>query len=287
MRYQHFSPLKAGVGLLSLPHSFLSFGFLLKAGSSALITRELTARRGTFVTAAAAAAAAAVTMSSTSDASEVRASAHWEGHWSGGLNKGDLWDTGVVSPALQKLLDEGVLPKGRSLVPGCGRGYDAIAFGKSGYDSTGLDLSPTGVEQAKALLAEQKGEEMNGQVDFRSGDFFKFSPEQEGKFDVILDYTFLCALDPSARNDWADHMVALLRPEGELVTLIFPIVEKDGGPPFAVSETMVSGLLEPRGLKAVHLEKLPPSLCHKGREGKTALGRWRFSSSAKTFTESS
>lgn len=47
-------------------------------------------------------------MSSTSDASEVRASPHWEGHWSSGLNKGDLWDTGVVSPALQKLLDEGV-----------------------------------------------------------------------------------------------------------------------------------------------------------------------------------
>lgn len=50
------------------------------------------------------------------------------------------------------------------MVPGCGRGYDAIAFGKSGYDSTGLDLSPTGVEQAKALLAEQKGEEMSGKV---------------------------------------------------------------------------------------------------------------------------
>lgn len=58
----------------------------------------------------------------------------------------------------------GVLPKGRSLVPGCGRGYDAIAFGKSGYDSTGLDLSPTGVERAEALLAEQKGGGMNGKV---------------------------------------------------------------------------------------------------------------------------
>lgn len=57
-----------------------------------------------------------------------------------------------------------MLPKGRALVPGCGRGYDAIAFGKSGYDSTGLDLSPTGVEQAKALLAEQNEEEMNGKV---------------------------------------------------------------------------------------------------------------------------
>lgn len=28
-------------------------------------------------------------------------------------------------------------------------------------------------------------------VMFRSGDFFKFSAKEEGKFDVILDYTFL------------------------------------------------------------------------------------------------
>lgn len=45
--------------------------------------------------------------SSMGTSSEVRASSRWEGFWSGGLDKGDMWDTGVVSPALQKLLDEG------------------------------------------------------------------------------------------------------------------------------------------------------------------------------------
>lgn len=52
---------------------------------------------------------------------------------------------------------------------------------------------------------------------------------------------------------------------------------QEGGPPFAMSESLVSSLLEPRGFQAVHLEKLPASLCHEGRDGKTALGRWRFS----------
>lgn len=33
--------------------------------------------------------------------------------------------------------------------------------------------------------------DLGPQVQFRSGDFFKFSPEEEGKFDVVLDYTFL------------------------------------------------------------------------------------------------
>lgn len=40
---------------------------------------------------------------------------------------------------------------------------------------------------------------------------------------------FGSALDPSAREDWADHMASLLNAEGELVTLIFPIVEKVRG----------------------------------------------------------
>lgn len=52
-----------------------------------------------------------------------------------------------------------------------------------------------------------------------------------------------------------------------------------------MSEELVSSLLEPRGLEAVHLEKLPASLCHPGREGKTSLGRWRFPSSATANAE--
>lgn len=52
--------------------------------------------------------------SSMSTASEMGASPRWEGHWSAGLNKGDIWDAGVVSPALQELLDEGV--KGRTFL---------------------------------------------------------------------------------------------------------------------------------------------------------------------------
>lgn len=48
-------------------------------------------------------------------------------------------------------------------MPGCGRGYDTVAFGKSGFDSIGLDLSPTGIEQANKLLAETKGQ-LSGKV---------------------------------------------------------------------------------------------------------------------------
>ncbi|CAM9997279.1 unnamed protein product, partial [Choristocarpus tenellus] len=124
---------------------------------------------------------------------DVHASPEWEERWTAGVGKGDYWDTGFASPALIDLLEKGAfntLPKGRALVPGCGRGYEAVAFGRYGYDSIGLDLSPTGILQAQKNLEEEKNP-LTGKVEFRSGDFFKFRPEEEGKFDVILDYTFL------------------------------------------------------------------------------------------------
>jgi hypothetical protein len=42
----------------------------------------------------------------------------WEKQWSAGLSKHQAFDKGGTSPALQQLLDQGVLPKGRALVPG-------------------------------------------------------------------------------------------------------------------------------------------------------------------------
>ena len=47
---------------------------------------------------------------SASALSEAGAHPRWEEYWSAGVDVGDKWDTGTVSPALQKLLDEGMQP---------------------------------------------------------------------------------------------------------------------------------------------------------------------------------
>ena len=61
------------------------------------------------------------------------------------------------------------------------------------------------------------------------GDFFEFSPT-EGRFDVVFDYTFLCAMPPSLREKWAQKMSKLVKTNtGRLVTLIFPIGDFKGG----------------------------------------------------------
>jgi hypothetical protein len=47
-----------------------------------------------------------------------------------------------------------------------------------------------------------------------------FVPAELGTFDVIYDCTFLCAIQPEMRQQWAAQHAALLKPDGELVTLM-------------------------------------------------------------------
>ncbi|KAI0721207.1 hypothetical protein C8Q72DRAFT_756942, partial [Fomitopsis betulina] len=63
------------------------------------------------------------------------------------------WDAGQSQPPLKDLLASGEVdfPKsGRALVPGCGRGYDAILIATTlGLETTGLDISPVAMNAAR------------------------------------------------------------------------------------------------------------------------------------------
>lgn len=81
---------------------------------------------------------------------------------------------------------------------------------------------------------------------FLNEDFFTWEPAE--KFDLIVDYTyvynldlcflfiqydftlyicisrsFFCAFEPAVRPLWAQRMEKLLKPGGELITLMFPV----------------------------------------------------------------
>lgn len=72
----------------------------------------------------------------------------WEQMWTDGVPPGTKFDIGNVSVPLAKLLErKTVAVEGRrTFVPGCGRGYDVVAFAKAGAAvSIGLELSGTAV----------------------------------------------------------------------------------------------------------------------------------------------
>ena len=63
---------------------------------------------------------------------------------------------------------------------------------------------------------------------FRSSDFFDLT----GKFDLILEQTFFCALDPDVRRNYVIKMHDLLQPKGKLAGLLFGCEFEKAGPPF-------------------------------------------------------
>lgn len=191
----------------------------------------------------------------------------WEKAWKEGRTP---WDAGDSPPILGELVRGGELPSGRALVPGAGSGYDVLTLATEERRAVGLELSSVAIERFESLREAAGVPAEHAQL--VQQDFFEFEPE--APFDLVWDYTFLCAIEPSRRGEWAERIDALLAPEGELVTLIFPVRQgdPDAGPPYPMSPGLVRELLEPR-FEAVHLE--PVRTSHPARLGKEWLGRWR------------
>jgi hypothetical protein len=91
---------------------------------------------------------------------------------------------------------------------------------------------------------------------------------------VGFDYTFLCALHPSMRADWASAWARALAPGAALVTLIFPVDEREGGPPWAVTPQLYKDLLLPQGFALTSLEPVEENKSHPGRGGKEYMAIW-------------
>ncbi|KAH6571326.1 hypothetical protein BASA62_003939 [Batrachochytrium salamandrivorans] len=129
---------------------------------------------------------------------------------------------------------------GRSLiVPGCGTGYDVVAFAKAGYKRVvGVDMAPTSTAKAIEYAADKNVPNAH----FETADFFTMSGQQ---FDVLYDYTFACAIEPSLRSSWAAQVAALVRPGGYALVQMYPLREECSGPPYSWTVTAYCALLEP------------------------------------------
>ncbi|KHN93991.1 Thiopurine S-methyltransferase [Metarhizium album ARSEF 1941] len=193
--------------------------------------------------------------------SRAQQSEGWDSLWESDEN--DLWDRAMPSPALIDFIeskhDHLHAPPGRrlcALVPGCGRGYDVAMLALHGFDVYGLEVSAKGAEIARDYATRELVEphEYNfgskdwpkgqpGRVRIIAGDFFVRNWEQTlaqddvKGFDLIYDYTFLCALLPEMRKDWGRRMRELVAPTGILVCLEFPMYKdvKAVGPPWGLN----------------------------------------------------
>mmetsp|Transcript_19470 Transcript_19470/g.28279 ORF Transcript_19470/g.28279 Transcript_19470/m.28279 type:complete len:209 (-) Transcript_19470:171-797(-) len=196
----------------------------------------------------------------------------WEELWQN-LKPGERFDRLSVSPALVDLVETGVLkPPVKILLPGVGRGYEAVYLAKNGFDDVvGIDISPTALKEA------QKYSEDNGVtgINYVQGDFFDPQVLTE-KYDVIIDFIFKCALLPELHTQWATRINELLKPQGRLVYFMFPLQEKEGGPPFAQNIPDILEATSSAGLKPEKIiDLLPAELAHDIHQGRIGLSIFR------------
>ena len=194
----------------------------------------------------------------------------WDDMWQQEITP---WDRNQPNPALVETLQkhaplfsdplksENKQFRKKVLVPGCGRGYDVLLFSSYGFDAYGLDASPTAIQEARKLHADQAKDQRypaqhvqlgRGEAKFIVADFFSnnFLTETHGTspsdrtFDLIYDYTFLCALPPSFRPKWANRMSQLLSPTGRLICMEYPLGKdpKTGGPPHGLEHELYEQL---------------------------------------------
>ncbi len=137
----------------------------------------------------------------------------------------DGWDLGGANLGLLEEVTSRVNPTQRVLIPGAGRGYEAEWLWQAGYDQVYVcDWSELALARLASSLYLPKADRL------LVGDFFELS----GRFDVIIEQTFFCAIDPSQRERYVDQCADLLTPGGLLIGVLFDKTFS-AGPPFGGS----------------------------------------------------
>jgi methyl halide transferase len=144
------------------------------------------------------------------------------------------WDLGAVSPPLKAYVDQ-LTDRGlRILIPGCGNAHEGAYLWKKGFKNTHLlDFAEP------ALKAFNKNYPDFPKEQLHAGDFFKHT----GEYELILEQTMFCAIDPRLREDYISKITELLTPKGKYVGVLFDR-EFEGGPPFGGNSKDYSLLLD-------------------------------------------
>lgn len=157
-------------------------------------------------------------------------------YWNQQYDKNETgWDLNGASPPLASYIDKLQDKNTRVLIPGCGNAYEAEYLLDKGFTNvTVIDISRTLVER---LQEKFKGKP----IQILHGDFF----EHNGTYDLILEQTFFCAIDPLLRSRYVTKCNSLLTDKGKVAGLLFNIEFEKAGPPFGGRKEDYIKLFEP------------------------------------------
>lgn len=135
------------------------------------------------------------------------------------------WDIGQASRPIREYVDQLENKSLKILIPGCGYGHEAAYLQEKGFTRVYvLDFAVQAIETFRSAYPHFPAEHILQE------DFFK----HRGSYDLIIEQTLFCAIDPADRDRYVEQVHRLLKPGGKLVGLLFDCSFEDG-PPFGGS----------------------------------------------------
>lgn len=151
-------------------------------------------------------------------------------------NKQTGFDIGSVSSPLKNYFDQLDDKNLKIFIPGSGNGHEAEYLYKNSFNNVYvLDWSELAIKNFTSRFPDFPKENIFNE------NFF----EHEGSYDLIVEQTFFCALNPTLRKDYVVKTHSLLKKNGKLAGLLF---NRDFGnpfPPFGGSKDEYINLFEP------------------------------------------
>jgi hypothetical protein len=178
-------------------------------------------------------------------------------YWNNRYETNDFgWDIGAVSEPLKKYIEQLDNKNFKILIPGAGNAYEAEFLFNLGFKNVYvLDFAENPLKNLKQRLPDLSNRQLIKQ------DFF----EHQGQYDLIIEQTFFCAINPTLRARYAKHMYSLLASNGKIVGLLFNDVLNTDKPPFGGNKEDYEKLFN----KIFDIKKMEP--CYnsiKPREGR-------------------
>ncbi len=151
-------------------------------------------------------------------------STYWEQRYQDGTTK---WDLGTISPPIKQYVDQLKNKELKILIPGAGNSYEATYLFMQGFQNVYVaDLASSPLQNIKARVPEFPSSQL------LHTDFFDI----EMSFDLIIEQTFFCAINPSLRAQYVSKASQLLNQKGKIVGLLFDAPLYEDHPPFGGSK---------------------------------------------------
>lgn len=157
--------------------------------------------------------------------------------WDNKYQTNDIgWDLGTVSPPLKAYFDQLTNLDLKILIPGGGNSHEAEYLFNKGFKNVYVvDLSQTALDNLIARVPDFPSSNLI------LNNFFDLNMT----FDLIIEQTFFCAINPSLRADYAKKASEILNVNGKVAGLLFDATLNTTHPPFGGSKKEYLGYFKP------------------------------------------